>query len=268
MLKSVSAIGSREAAFLQILAGSGKNIFSLEDALAYWGNAHHARIAVHRLIKKGWLKLLERGTYLLVPLEAGRERQWTEDPYVIATVLADPAVIAYWSAIRHWGWTEQIPRILYVQTTMRKNRPKRTILGVEYEFVTVPNSKMYGGIREWRGATPVIIADREKTLVDCADDVQRAGTIEELSKAVRAGIREVSWQKLHDYVVRFPNGAVPKRLGYLIETLIPELPPVATRILSHWQKHLNTGVVLLQPQVQRRGPISTRWRVQANVRVA
>ncbi len=37
-----------------------------------------------RLVDKGWLERLAKGKYLIVPLEAGPDRTWTEDAHVIA----------------------------------------------------------------------------------------------------------------------------------------------------------------------------------------
>jgi restriction endonuclease S subunit len=42
--------------------------------------------------------------------------------------------------------------------------------------------KFYEHVKEWRNGKSVLINDKEKTLVDCADDVERAGSIEELAK--------------------------------------------------------------------------------------
>src|SRR5437879_4359895 len=138
------------------------------------------------LERKGWIARIERGKYLVIPLEAGPERKWSEDSYLIAAELVQPAAISYWSAIRHWNWTEQIPRIVYVQSTSRKKNPRRTVFGVQYEFVTVNKRKFYGHVKTWHNGNAILITDKEKTLIDCADDVERAGSLEELSKAVKA----------------------------------------------------------------------------------
>jgi predicted transcriptional regulator of viral defense system len=268
MSKNIASLGARENAFLMDMAGRGKTIFSLSNATSFWGSPHYARIAIHRLVNKGWLIQLERGKYLLVPLEAGRTRQWTEDPFVIAAALVQPGAIAYWSAIRHWNWTEQLPRVIYVQTTRRKYRPAQTILGVNYEIVTVSKLKFFGYTTEWRNGKAIKVTDREKTLIDCADDVERAGTVEELSKAVAAAATEISWQRLNQYAQRFPNGAVKKRLGYLFETLVPSLPRNATGVLESWRQHLKAGVVPLQPGYSKKGRISSRWRIMINARVS
>jgi predicted transcriptional regulator of viral defense system len=267
MSKTISNLGSRESAFLMELAGSGKKVFTLQEAVGFWGSGHNAKIALHRLVQKKMLAQIEKGKYLILPLEAGPERKWTEDPYLVASALVQPSAIAYWSAIRHWNWTEQIPRIIYVQTTRRKSQKERTVFGVRYEFVTVSPRKFYGHAKEWRNGKEVLVTDKEKTLVDCADDVERAGTIEELAKAVRSAAREISWVKLSEYVGRFPNRAVAKRLGYLLETLVPGMGQEAGSVLSTWQSNLTTGVVPLQPSKKKSGRISTRWRVLVNARI-
>lgn len=266
MQKNITQLGPREAEFISQLAGNNSGILSLHEAVNFWKSRKLAYDVLQRLERKGWLERIEPGKYLIVPLEAGPERKWTEDPYLVASTLVQPSAIAYWSAIRHWNWTEQIPRIIYVQTTRRKNQKQRTVFGVRYEFVTVNNRKFYGHTKEWRNGKLVLVTDKEKTLIDCADDVERAGTIEELSKAVKSAAREISWVKLDQYAKRFPNGAVAKRLGFLFEKLVPDLTGDGKSVLSSWQKDLSAGVVPLQPIKSRRGKISTRWRVLINVR--
>lgn len=268
MQRKIRAIGARETAFLAYVRLQGKTIVEFEDAVRFWGSRHYAKIAIHRLVRKRWLTQLERGKYLIIPLEAGESRQWTEDSFLIAHALVQPAAIGYWTAIRHWNWTEQIHRIIYVQTTARKRTPKRTILGVRYEFVTIPRGKFFGHTLEWRNATQVRVTDREKTLLDCADDVGRAGGIEELIKSVRSAAPEISWQKLGEYSARFPNKAALKRLGFLFETLLAHRPQEAEEVLSRWNNSLSTGIALLQPSAKAKGSISTRWRLRVNTEVA
>ncbi|MCI0698481.1 type IV toxin-antitoxin system AbiEi family antitoxin domain-containing protein [candidate division KSB1 bacterium] len=267
MKKNITKLGARENEFLLTFSGTDRNIFTLREAAGFWGSSHNARIAIHRLIAKGWLAPIEKGKYLIIPLEAGPSRKWTEDAAIIASALVQPAVIAYWSAIRHWNWTEQIPRIVYVQTTKRKFTPRRTIFGVQYDIITVNKKKLFGMVKEWRNGKSFYVTDREKTLIDCADDVDRAGSIEELSKAVKASAKEISWTKLEAYAERFPNGAVKKRLGFLFEALAPTLAEEGKAVLAKWQTNLSAGVSPLVPSVAQSGRIIRRWRILVNVRV-
>ncbi|MEE9225521.1 MAG: hypothetical protein V3U68_04910 [Bacteroidota bacterium] len=236
----------------------------MQSAAEFWGSRSLAKKKLYVLQKKGWVARIERGKYIVIPFEAGPERKWSEDSYFVASTLVRPGAIAYWSAIRHWNWTEQIPRIVYVQSTKRKSTPRRTVFGVEYEIVTVSKRKFFGHDRHWRRGTQFLVTDKEKTLIDCADDVERSGSIEELAKAVEHGSKEISWNTLNEYAERFPNGAVKKRLGYLFENLVPTLPAEARAILDHWRQTLTAGVSPMQVTGARKGKISTRWRLLVN----
>ncbi len=266
MQKNITQLGPREAEFISRLAASA-GIVTLREAKQFWKTKKLAYDVLQRLERKGWLARIEPGKYIVVPLEAGPERQWSQDTYLVASSLAKPSAIAYWTALHHWNWTEQIPRIIFVQTTQRKNRKQRTVFGVKYEFVTVDERKFFGNLKEWRNGKHVLVTDKEKTLIDCADDIERAGTIEELAKAVKSAAGEINWSKLNKYIARFPNGAVPKRLGCLFETLLPALPVEAEEVLAVWRKNLSAGVVPLQPMKVKEGKIATRWRVLMNARI-
>lgn len=258
-------LGQREAEFLSLTSSENNQQFNIHAAIKFWGNNAMAKKKLYQLERKGWVARIERGKYIVIPLEAGPERRWSENSYLIANALVQPAAIAYWSAVRHWNWTEQIPRIVYVQTTKRKKSPRQTVFGVQYEFVTVAEQKYFGCTKEWLNGKPYLITDREKTLIDCADDVDRSGSIEELAKAVWEGAKEISWKKLCEYAKRFPNGAIKKRLGYLFETLVPELSDEARCILNLWQQELTAGISPLVPSLRNTPQrISTRWRLLVN----
>ena len=267
MQKNITELGPREAEFLASFAAETDGKFSINEAKDFWGSPEMARKKLWRLEQKGWVVRIERGKYIIIPLEAGSKRYWSEDPYIIAKMLVEPAVVAYWSAIRYWDWTEQLPNIIFVQTTKRKKTQRRKVFGVSYEIVTVTRKKFFGYSRQWRNEVDFLVTDKEKTLIDCADDVRRSGSLEELIKAVQEAVKEISWSKLEAYSDRFPNGAVKKRLGYLFETLIPELPQDAKKLLTKWQSDLTAGISPLVPGCRKSGKISTRWRILVNWKV-
>ena len=264
MYKKIRGLGTKEAEFLSIVAEGGGQ-FVLAAAIEFWGSAAVASRRLYQLRKKNWVALLERGKYMVIPLEAGAEREWPGDPYVVGSSLVNPSAIAYSTALRHWGWIESGREPVYIQTTSRKNTAGKSIRGVRYEVVRVPQAKFYGHITVARGGNDVIVTDREKSLIDCADDVERGGGINELINAVRASAGVISWPVLGEYGVRFPNRSALKRLGFLIESELSELPDEARLVLDRWRSHMSKGVVPLQPGPAGGGRISTRWRVRVNV---
>jgi len=267
MSKNITELGPKEAQFISLFATKNSGFFRLEEAVQFWKSRKLTYDLLWRLQKKGWIERIERGKYLIIPLEAGPERKWSADSYVIAGFLAELSAVAYWTAICHWNWTEQIPRVVYVQTTKRKSRLIHTIFGVEYEIVTVSKRKFFGHIKEWRDGNACLVTDKEKTLIDCADDVERSGSIMELAKAVKESAREISWARLNEYAERFPNGAVKKRLGYLFEKLVLQLPTEAKNVLEGWQQGLTKGISALDAAGPRSGKIYTRWKILVNTEI-
>jgi len=98
--KSISELGPKEAAFLAGVASAKSHQFTIKNATAFWGSPEMAWKKLGLLERKGWIARIERGKYLVIPLEAGTDRKWSEDSYLIATELVQPAAISYWSAIR------------------------------------------------------------------------------------------------------------------------------------------------------------------------
>lgn len=267
MSKTITELGPREAQFISLFATRNNGFFLLEEAVQFWKSRKITYDILWRLEKKGWIERIERGKYFIIPLEAGPQRKWSADSYIIASFIVKPAAIAYWTALRHWNWTEQIPLVVYVQTTKRKSRTHHTVFGVEYEIITVSEKKFFGHTKEWRDGGTCLVTDKEKTLIDCADYVERSGSIMEVAKAVKEAAGLISWARLDEYAKRFPNGAVKKRLGYLFERLVPELPREAKNMLEEWRIGLTKGISPLNSPGLKSGKISTRWRILINAEI-
>jgi predicted transcriptional regulator of viral defense system len=262
--KKTDILGPREHEFLTSMAGKGKRIFRIEDAVAYWRSNHLARKALSRLESKGWLKRIERGLYLLVPLEAGPEGLWSEDAMVIAAQLAPQGTIAYWTALHYWGMTDQVSQTVFIQTAHRRNRNRVTILGVRYHFIVVIDRKMFGEVTQTSDGMPFRVTDREKTLVDAFDRPDLCGGIRQVAEALKSD-EPLDWQKMDDYLNLLGSGAVYKRLGYLVEMLDIPVPDRPAR-LKRWRNALTQGIALLEPRADRIGPIDTSWRTRINVK--
>lgn len=264
MSRSITELGPKEAEFLSRLAGEGHTIFTVEQARRFWGNAAYTTNVLGRLEGKGWLRRLERGTYLIIPLEAGPARDWSESALVIAPHLVQPAAIAYWSALHYWNMTEQIPHTVFVQSTRRKHQRRIEVMGISFRFVTVIEAKFFGVLQRTLDGKPIYVTDREKTLLDGADRPDLSGGIGQLAQALRAAWADVDWQRLDRYLARFGTGSLIKRIGYLVETLDLPLPDQEER-LARWRHSLSSGIAPLEPGQGHTGRIVTRWRLRMNV---
>lgn len=259
------SLSDSEASLLTTLAAEGREIFGTRDAHGVLGEDRSTQDTLERLVQKGWLERIEKGKYLIVPLEAGPDRTWTEDALVIAGHLVAPAMIAYWSALNYWNLTEQVPRITYVQTTSRKENRRPEVLGMRFRVVRVKEQRFFGGHGYPAGGSTVTVTDREKTIIDCLDRPDLSGGVPEVSKALEEGSPGFDWDRITEYLERFESGAVVKRLGYLVEALeLPDPPGPCT--VDRWLDLRTGGISKLDPSNPREPHrIATRWRLHVNL---
>ena len=256
-------LGPQERLFLTSLAGEGKRIFRVDEALPYWTSKQQAFNALGRLVEKGWLQRLERGLYMIVPLEAGPAGQWTDDPLVIATQLNPDGAVAYWSALHYWNLTEQVPRTVFIQSLRQRNPSQKTILGVRYKFVWIKKHRFFGIVSRSSEGLKINITDREKSLVDACSRPDLCGGILQVAQAFQAG-EPIDWDRMDSYLKKMGSGATYKRLGYLIETVNISIPNQEDRLWK-WRQGMSQGIALLDLGGPKIGSVKTKWRVRVNV---
>jgi len=210
-------------------------------------------VILSRLENQGFIERIEKGKYLIIPL-SGEKGKYTLHEFVIGSYLVKPYAISYWSALHFYGFTEQIPSTVFVQTTARKKKSLLEIFGVKYRIVRVKQEKFYGLRKEWIEETPVNITDKEKTIIDCLDKPKYAGGIIEVAKALKTG--SLNYQQLNTYALQIDNYSVVRRLGYLCERMDIDLglpPPKSKKYL------------LLDPRMPSKGFNDPKWRLVINL---
>jgi len=262
MTRTITELGPRQAEFLATMAGTGREVFTVQEASGFWGSDQYVRNELAQLESKGWLERLEHGRYLIIPLEAGVDREWSEDPLAIGTFLVPEGAAAYWTALRHWGWTTQLPRTQFFITPHRRFRPEATVLDVCYRFITLKPDRIFGIGEEWRDGLKIRVTDPERTIVDVLDRTDLSGGIGEIAVAIRTAWSDLSLDRLTDYTERLGSGTVPKRLGFLVEQL--QLP-VDESWIPRWQKLIGSGITQLERGGSKTGRMTRRWNLQINV---
>lgn len=255
-------LSTTESSLLSQMAEMGKNIFTLKDITEFDIPYRNAKLIASRLIRKGWLTPLSRGTYLIVPLEAGVEGRYSEHEFVIASHLIEPYYIGYWSALQYHGLTEQVPVTVFVVTTRHVIDRSRVILDSRYRFVTVAEKKFFGFGRVLVANSAVNVSDKTKTIADCLDHPEYCGGISEAAKALWVARDVVSVDGIVDYGFMMGNSAILKRLGYLAELLGVEMPE---NVLDRVRGKIRKGYSLLDPLGKKEGRHSTRWGLIVNV---
>ncbi|ODS36764.1 hypothetical protein BEH94_00560 [Candidatus Altiarchaeales archaeon WOR_SM1_SCG] len=263
MTRNITSLSKQEFTLLSTLSAEGKNIFTIDDASkVIKKDRNEIRSILHKLSKKSGIERIERGKYLIIPLEAGTKRRWSDDPFVIASGLVTPYTIAYWSALSYWNLTEQIPQTIFVASTHRKFTGQKRIVNIPYRFITISPKKFFGIKIIWINDKKVNITDPEKTVVDCLDRPQYCGGITEAAKGIWNGIedKKIDLNKITEYAVKINNKAVFKRMGYLCEILGIETPHHNT-----WRDNISNGYSLLDPILPDKGSYIRKWRLRLNI---
>lgn len=218
--------GDATTRLLLDLESSKRNMFLTSDAVKVL-KAPKATVngLLHRLVKKGRIYRVERGKYALVPAEAGTEGMWTELPEVIGCRLVEPSYIGFADALFYWDMTEQKPGVTHIVTTKRKKAMKYKYY--EFQFVTVDPKRFFGQTVVTLEDQPVVISDREKTIVDCTLRPRYCGSLDEVAKGLFGIWDDIDVPKMFQYAERVGIQAVKSRLLYLLDILgldAPALP--------------------------------------------
>lgn len=254
-------LSKEETYVLSKLASTGKSFITVEDIENTIECSHdNAKRIASDLSSKKWLERVERGKYLIVPLEAGEKGLYTEHEFLISSQLVNPYYIGYWSALNFHGLTEQAPYTIFAATTKRKDDME--FYGVNYKFVTLTEKKFFGYEDYSIAGKEVKISSPEKTLIDSLDHLEYSGGLEEVSKALKNAEGDISKEKLVNYAVKLNNGSVLKRLLYLSDLLDMELPK---GLRDKVRDNFTTGFALLDPTKEDEGTLRRKWRVKVNV---
>ena len=207
---------------------------------------------------RGWLSRVQRGLYVPIRLESKTSEGPLEDPWVVATALYSPCYIGGWSAAEHWGLTEQIFRSVLVITTKKPRSRKRVLKGTSFVLRSVGSKAMFGLKSVWRGPVRVQVSDPARTVIDMLSDPSLAGGIRPVADMLTIFLKEhpKDADRLIEYGKRLGNGAVFKRLGFLLEFLRLDHPS----LIAACRKQLTSGYVKLDPTLPSEHLITT-WRL-------
>lgn len=241
-----------------VLRGSKGTISVSEAASILKASDSVAAKMLARWATKGWLSRVRRGLYIPVPLDSRTANVPLEDPWLVAQRLYSPCYIGGWSAAGHWDLSEQIFRTVVVMTTQRPRVRKPKIKGTDFLVRTVSSTALFGLKPVWRGQVKVNVSDPTRTIIDMLSDPQLGGGIRTVVDMFRnyVGSKEKDLDSLIVYADRLGNGAVFKRLGFILELVSPG----DQKTLGQCRERLTTGNSKLDPSIPAKRLI-TRWRL-------
>ena len=241
-----------------VLRGAKGAITVAQAALSLGVSRKEAAKRLAQWTQQGWLSRVRRGLYVAVPIESRTTDVALEDPWIIADRLFAPCYIGGWSAAEHWELTDQIFRSVLVMTVRKPRNRRPEIRGITFVLRTIPPDALFGTKPVWRGPVKVNISDSSRTIVDMLDDPSLAGGLRQVADFLRAYLISPSkdLQLLVSYAERLGNGAVYKRLGFLLERMAPQ----EKAIIGICRSRISSGNSKLDPSLPA-DHLVTKWRL-------
>lgn len=204
---------------------------------------------VENLADKKILTRLERAKYANINFN---------NQNVIGTFISQNSAVAYWSALSIHGLTSRFPNKVFIQTTKRKK--DKTILGVNYKFITIPERKRAGITTLGYGNNSYPITDTEKTIIDCFDLQKYSGGFDLLISAFSQA--KLSSKKMIEYAEAIDNISVIKRIGFIAELLNKK---GLQTFIKYAKLKVNKKYTLIDSAGEDSGEFVSNWRLRLNV---
>ena len=254
------AISGVQSNVLLSAAEEGQRIILFDDIRRKSGlSRERLRPVLVELVKRGWLKRLNRGLYLIVPVEAGKDRLFTESSFVIAKYLMPDGVISHWSAFNYHGFTDQLPLDVYMSGTRRMHN--REVMDLRYTFVFMGKESFFGHEDIWVESEKVRITDAERTLIDALWMPKHCGGMALILEALNVdSASKLDYKKLGDYLNKLGRTVLFKRLGFLADFMGWKIPQAEA-----WLGAVDKNYNLLDPDGPKKGRVDSKWRLRINV---
>jgi predicted transcriptional regulator of viral defense system len=276
MMQSQKPTESQGMRLLRQLLLQGKRLFNMQDAVvaAALEKIPHNQLrkVLSNLAKHRRVIRLRRGLYVGTGLLV---EQTNPHPFVISAYLIQPSAISHWSALQHYGLTEQIPQIITASTpskvvtpSMREKQLQRSktkhaleIDGIRYEYINIQQKHFFGIEKTWLDEHfQVPITDKERTLLDVFIYPKMFGGMGEALGILENALATINIHKLVRYAIQYDKKSVAKRLGWALEYFgvsAKQLEPLLKVSISYYCR--------LDPSAVATGPCDKRWTIQNNL---
>ncbi|HLC96418.1 MAG TPA: hypothetical protein VJH97_03795 [Candidatus Nanoarchaeia archaeon] len=194
---------------------------------------------IKALKKKNAIQTIKAGLYSLKganELEIGSYLNW-------------PSYLSFWSALSYYKFTDQLPKTAYYATTRFRKRIKN------FKYITISRKRFFG----YKKSGAIIIADKEKALVDSLLFPKYAGGIREIINCIETSLNEIELDTLCDYALKVESKAVLRRLGFILEYL-----KYKGNVIERIRKNIGRGYERLDPSLDKRNNLNKEWLLDIN----
>jgi len=214
-------------------------LFTFNEFVRVTGKTpEYSRTYLHRLKKEGLVFQVEKGKYTVF-----------EDPMVFSSYITLPSYISFWTAIRFYNFTEQLPRDIMLASP----KPKKNMVFNKKRIRFFKTKHMWGYKKQRYRDFDIFVAEKEKSIIDSL--LLRNIPFSEVVKAVQT--KDFDAGKLVEYAIKTKNKSLMKRLGYMME--ISGIDGRGKLI-----EHFDRNYILLSWNGKASGKKNKKWRIILN----
>ena len=225
--------------------------FKKEDVINNFENDKQFYNWINNNIKKERIKRVRNGLYVTLDSMGSL----SVNRFEIASRITEKAFIAYHSALEFYGLANQVYNIVIVGSQTRFYNFDFEEIG--YEYVNIKNYHDIQFIEKAQVRVPTL----ERTIIDCIDNVNLAGGIEELLYALGI-VKQLDEKKLLSALASYDNVFLYKKTGYILEHF-REWIPLSDSFFAACEAKVNNSFVYFLKDEYSNIAFNSKWKIMA-----
>ena len=223
-------------------------IFRLDDLKSKFNNKKQLNNWIFNLNKSNKIKKVRNGLYVSVD----QMGLITSTKYDIACKISKDSCLCYHSALEFYGLTNQVFNELIVGSSTKFNN-------FEFEGITYiyKNMKNYNQVKEEFNS--IRVTSLERTVIDCIDNINLAGGIEELLNTLEQ-IEILNEDKLLDALNSYDEIFLYQKTGYILEEFNDVLD-LSNDFFNELKKHQSNQVKYFLQDEYKDIKYNSKWKL-------
>jgi predicted transcriptional regulator of viral defense system len=227
-------------------------VFNTGTFSAEYANKKQLWNAVFKASQKGELKIVRKGLYAAVDNITGNVYA---NKFQIASKISDSAYLAYHSALEFFGLSNQVFDTLTVCSSSKFNAFEFDGINYQYQKSNTPY------FVEDRVEVGVKVTSLERTIVDCIDNINLAGGIEEVLNAFEQ-IKIVDDTKVSLVLKEYHRKSLYQKVGYVLEHFKNHLQ-LSNSFFDECQKNIGKKTIYFLNQEYQNVAHNKNWNIIA-----
>lgn len=177
----------------------------------------NARNIASDMVKKNVIERVKPGLFVRIPETIILDKQfYKEDAVLIAATIMNNAYISHYSSLSILGLAERYINKVYVST--KKHQRDIIYHDIQIKFIAVIPSRFFGTTTIEYLNTKIQISNQERTILDILNRPEYSGGWNEIINCLK-NLEAVNWTILLEYIRRFDNKLLARRIGYILDNL-------------------------------------------------